>query len=157
MAGFDDYAYALGFDDTLNGFGDLGGEALLDLQAAGENFDEARNLAEANYFPVGNVGYVDLAEERQHVMLAEAEHLDVFDDDHLVVGDGEERAFEQSVGIFLVAAGEELERFADALGGLLQAFALGVLAEADEHFVDKIFEAGAGESGWFDCGLGVHG
>ena len=29
-------------------------------------------------------------EEREHVMLAQAEHLDVFYDDHLVVGDSEQ-------------------------------------------------------------------
>ena len=64
MAGFDDYADALRLDDFLDGFGDLGGEALLNLQAAGEQFDQARNFAEADDFAVGNVGDVHFAEER---------------------------------------------------------------------------------------------
>ena len=147
MAGFDDYADALRFDYFLDGFGDLGGEALLNLQAAGEEFDQARNFAEADDFAVGDVGDVHFAEERQHVVLAEAEHFDVFDDDHFVVGDGEERAFEQSFGVFGVAAGEKLHGLANALGSLLKAFAVRVFAEADEHFLDEVFEAGAGEGG----------
>ncbi len=122
MAGFDDHAYALRLDYFLNGFGDLRGEAFLNLQAAGEEFDQARDLAQADHLAVGDVGYVHFAEERQQVVLAEAEHFYVFDDDHLVVGDGEERAFEQGFGIFGVAAGEELQRLANALrefaGGL---------------------------------------
>ena len=71
------------------------------------------------------------AEEWQQVMLAEAEHFYVFDDDHFVVDDGEERAFEQGFGIFGVASGEELQRLAYALGSLLKAFALRVFAQAD--------------------------
>ncbi len=131
MAGFDDYAYALRLDYFLDGLGDLGGETLLNLEAAGEYFDQARDFAEADDFAVGDVGYVDFAEEREQVVFAEAEHLDVFDDYHFVVGFGEERGFEQGFGVFAVAAGEELHGFVDALGGLLQAFALRVFAEAD--------------------------
>jgi len=36
-------------------------------------------------FPFGDIGHMHLAKERQHVMLAEREYLDVLDDDHLVV------------------------------------------------------------------------
>src|SRR5579863_10507606 len=150
MASFDDDADALGLDYFLDGFGDLGSEALLNLQAAGEEFDQARNFAEADYFAVRYVGYVHFAEEWQHVVLAEAEHFDVFDDDHFVVGFGEERAFEQGFGIFGVTAGEKLHGLADALGSLLKAFAVGVFAEADEDFLNEIFEGGASEGGgWF--------
>lgn len=155
VAGFDDYAHALRFDYFLNSFGDLGGEAFLDLQTAGEEFDEARNFAEADYLSVGDVGDVDFAEERQHVVFAEAEHFDVFDDDHFVVGDGEECAFEQSFGVFGVAAGEKLHGFVNALGSSSKAFAGRVFAEADEHFLHEVFEGGAGEGGgfgWFSRG-----
>jgi hypothetical protein len=105
VAGFDDYGYTLWFDHSLNRFRNLCSEALLDLEAAGEEFDQARDFAEADHFAVGDVGHVHFSEEGQQVMLAEAEHFDVFDDDHFVVGDGEERAFEQGFGIFGVAAG----------------------------------------------------
>ena len=87
---------------------------------------------------------MDLAEERQHVVLAEAEDLDVFDDNHLVVVHGEERAFEQGFGVFLISLGEELHRFVHAFGGGGEAFALRVFAKADDHFADEIFEGGAG-------------
>jgi len=154
VASFDDDADALRFDYFLDGLGDLGGEAFLNLQAAGEQFNEARNFAEADYLPIRDVGDVHFAEEWEHVMLAEAEHFDIFDDDHFVVGYGEERALKQRFGVFVVAAGEELHGFANPLGRLQQAFAVRVFAEADEHFLDEIFEAGAGEgsygvAGWF--------
>jgi hypothetical protein len=32
----------------------------------------------------------------------------------------------------------------NALRSLLEAFAVGIFAEADEHFLDEVFEAGAG-------------
>ena len=94
MARLDDYSYALGFDDFLDGLGDLCGEALLNLQTAREHFDQARDFAQADDPAVRDVGDVHLAEKRQHVMLAEAEHLDVLNDDHLVVADGEQSALE---------------------------------------------------------------
>src|ERR1022692_1790212 len=105
VASLDYHGYALRLDYFLDGFGNLRGEALLNLEAAGKEFDEARDFAESDHFAVGNVGYVHFAEERQQVMLAEAEHFYVFDDYHFVVRDGEERAFEQGLGIFGVAAG----------------------------------------------------
>ena len=39
-------------------------------------------------------------------MLAQAEHLDVFDDDHLVVIDGEQRVVEDFFGVFVVTLGQ---------------------------------------------------
>jgi len=147
MAGFDDYADALRFDDFLDGLGNLGSEALLNLEAAREKLDQTRHFAQADDFAVGDIGDVHFAEEGQHVVFTQAEHFDVFDDDHFVVADGEERAFEQGFGIFGVAAGEELHGFANALGSLLKAFAVGIFAEADEHFPDEVLEAGPGEGG----------
>src|SRR5258708_6443565 len=126
MARFDDYADALRFDYLLDSFRDLGGEALLDLQTPREKLDQARNLTEADHLAVWNVCHVHLAEEWQHVVLAQAEHFDVFDDDHLVVGDAEERAFKQGLGIFGVATSKELQGFANALWGEDEAFALWV-------------------------------
>jgi len=37
-----------------------------------------------------------------------------------------------------------LQGLANSLGSLLEAFALRVFAEADEDFLDEVFEAGAG-------------
>ena len=68
-----------------------GGEALLHLQAAGEDIDHAGNLGEADDLAIGDIGDVGLAEEGQQMVLAHGEELDVLDDDHLVVVDVEER------------------------------------------------------------------
>ena len=63
MTGLDYHAYALRFDGVLDRFGDLRRETLLDLQAAGEDLDQARDLAQADYLSVWDVGDVHLAEE----------------------------------------------------------------------------------------------
>ncbi len=76
MARFNDHADALWLDGFLNGLGNLRGQPFLDLQAAGEDFDQARNLAQADDFAVRNICDMDFAKERQDVVLAEAEHLD---------------------------------------------------------------------------------
>ena len=86
------------------------------MKAPRKNFDEARNLAEADHLPVGNVRHVHLAEERQHVMLAQAEYLDIFDDHHFVIAYGEEGVLEHGVGILLVALGKKLEGVVDSFG-----------------------------------------
>ena len=80
-----------GLDHLLDRLGDLDGEPLLHLQPAREHVHEARDLREADDLAVGEVGHVGLAEERQQVVLAHREDVDVLDDHHLVVGDGEER------------------------------------------------------------------
>src|SRR5580704_11314583 len=136
VARFDYHGYTLRLDYFLDGLGDLRGEALLNLQAAGEEFDEARDFAESDDLAVRNVRYVHFAEEWQQVVLAQAEHFYVFDDDHLVVIDGEERAFEQGLGVFGVAAGQELQGLVNSLRSLLKTFAVRVFAQADDHFLD---------------------
>src|SRR5205823_10722071 len=46
----------------------LPGQLLLDLQAAREDLDQARDLAQAHDLPFGQIAHVDLAEEGQHVV-----------------------------------------------------------------------------------------
>src|SRR5438445_5407241 len=122
VARLNDHADTLGLDDFLDSLCDLGGEALLDLQAAREEFDQPWNFAEADDFAVRNVGHVHLSEERQHVVLAEAEHLDVFDDHHFVIGNREESAFQEGFGVLVIAPGEKVESFVNPLGGAKEAF-----------------------------------
>src|SRR4029077_7186169 len=95
---------------TLNRFSDLSCEPLLHLQSTGKYVHKARNLTEANYFTLGNVGNVDLANTRQKVVLAEAEHFDVLDDHHLVVSHVEHRAQQSFLGVLMVAFGQKLHR-----------------------------------------------
>jgi hypothetical protein len=39
------------------------------------------------------------------------------------------------------------------LGSELETFAVRIFAQADDHFLDEVFEAGAGESRQFCCGF----
>ena len=89
VPGFDDHSDTLGFDDILNGLGDLGGKPFLNLQPARKELDKAGNFAEAHHFTLGHISDVHLAEERKQVVFAEAEHFNVFDDDHFIVADRE--------------------------------------------------------------------
>ena len=86
-----------GLSKILHGFGDLLRQPLLNLQAAREHVHDARNFAEADHLLVRQIGHVNLAEERQHVMLAHAEELDVLHDHDLVVFHVEERAVDDFV------------------------------------------------------------
>ncbi len=117
----DHHAHALRLDDLLDGFGDLRGQPLLHLQAAREDLDQARQLAQPDHFALRNVGDVHLAEEGQQVMFAEAEHLDVLHDHHLVVVDVEQRAFQQLFRIFAIALGQILQGLGIALGRVQQS------------------------------------
>jgi len=68
VAGFNDDAYAAGFDGFLDGVGDLAGYALLDLEATSEDFDEARDFAEAYDFAIRDVSDVDMwCSQREYI------------------------------------------------------------------------------------------
>src|SRR4029077_10311038 len=81
------------------------------------------------------------AEKGQQVMLAQAEKLDVFHHYHFVVADAERRAVQDTVGILVIAAGQEFQRLLVALRSLAQAFALRVFAHELDHLADKISNA----------------
>ena len=85
-----------------------------------------------------------LPEKRQHVMLAQAEHLDVFDDDHLIVGDREERAFHEGFRIFLVALGQKLHRLVHTLRRGREAFARRIFPQSHKNLAHEFFVTGAG-------------
>ncbi len=138
VLGLEDDGDALGVDGVGDGVGDLAGEALLHLQAAGEDVDEAGNFAEADDLAVGDVGDVGLAEEGQQMVLAQGEELDVLDDDHLVVVDVEEGVVEDFFDGLVVAAREEGHGFFHALGGVEEAVAGGVFADAAEELAVEV-------------------
>ncbi len=107
MVCFEHDTNTLRMDRIFDSFGDLLREALLHLQTARENVDDARNLAEADHLVVRHVCDVRLAEERNEVMLALRVELDVFDDHHLVVIDVEERTVQNVFDLLIVALSEE--------------------------------------------------
>src|ERR1700724_1914902 len=108
MPGLDDNPDALRFDGVLDRLRNLRGQPLLDLQAAREGFYEARYFAQADDFSVWYVGHMHLAEKWQKMVLAQAEHFDVFHDYHLVVVDREQRFAQERFGIVLVTFDEKL-------------------------------------------------
>ena len=85
MLGLDDDHHAERVEGLLDALLDLEREALLNLEAVGEDVDHAGDLAQARDVAAGDVGHVHLTEEGQDVVLAEGEEVDVLDDDHLLV------------------------------------------------------------------------
>src|ERR1700674_416197 len=148
MAGLDDYADALRFDGVLDRLRNLRGQPLLDLQAARERFDEARYFAQADNFSVWDISHVHLAKKRQKMVLAQAEHFDVFHDHHLVVVDREQRLTQERFGIVLLALDAQLHGLMHARGCTRKAFAIRIFAEADNHFAHQVLIGGAGEGVW---------
>ena len=118
--------------------GDLVGQALLNLQAAREDVDQPRDLAQAEHPALRDVGDVALAEERQQVMLAETVEVDVPDDHHLVIIDAEQRVVQRGVDIGRVAARQELERLLHPLRCIEQSFARRILAQLREQLPDDL-------------------
>ena len=72
-------------EGLLDAVADLLRQALLDLQAAGVGLHHAGDLGEPGDAAVRDVGDMGLADEREHVVLAQREQLDVLDQDHLAV------------------------------------------------------------------------
>ena len=87
----DDDADALRLEPVLEELRDLLGEPLLDLEPARVHLDDARDLREPDHPAARDVGDRRRPEERQQVVLAERVERDVLDDDHLAVGDVEDR------------------------------------------------------------------
>ena len=117
VAGLADNADAFGVQNSLNRLGDLLRQPLLHLQPAGKHVDDPGNLTQADYLVLGQVGHVHLAVEGQQMVFAHAEELDVLDDHHLVVLNGEQRPVDDFVQIHGVAAGQKAERFLGAHRG----------------------------------------
>ena len=75
----------------LDALANLLRKALLHLQTVRENVNNTGYLAESGDVSVGDVSHVCLAIERQHVMLAKREEVDVLHHHHLIVVFLEER------------------------------------------------------------------
>ena len=84
MARFDHHAHALRVDRIHDCLRDLLGQPLLQLQPARVHVDQTRELADAEDRAARDVADVAAAEERQHVVLAQAVELDVLHDHHAV-------------------------------------------------------------------------
>ncbi len=78
-------AHTLRFENLLDGFGDLGGEFLLDLQPTGEPVHHPRQLSDAHHPVSRQVSDMRATDHREHVMLAKADYADVLQHHQLVV------------------------------------------------------------------------
>src|SRR5687767_4156247 len=130
--------HAQWIDFLENLLGNLIRHPLLDLQTSRKHVDQPWNLAQTDHMTPGNVGDVALPEKRQNVMLAKTVEINVLDDDHLVVIDGEQCAVEDGVDIGVVTAGQEPERAFDALRGADESFAGWIFAQLGEQAPDQI-------------------
>ena len=107
---------------------DLQRHTFLNLQAMGKDVHHTGNLRESRDVAVGNVCHMSLSVERQHVVFAEREKVDVLDNDHLRVVFAEECLSQHFVGILLVALRQKLHGLSHTHRSLLQALAVGVFA-----------------------------
>ncbi len=140
VAGFDDHGHAHGLERFLDAVADLHRQPLLHLQAPGETLDYAGDLRESGDAPVGDVGHVGLAVERQHVVLAERVELDVLDQHHLLVLLAEHGRADDFERVFVVALGEERHRLGHPFGRLQKPLARRVLAQQTQDLAIMVFE-----------------
>jgi hypothetical protein len=77
-----------------------------------------------------------LAKERDQMMLAKTEGLDVFDNYHLVIGNVEQGAIEYFIGTFLIPAGQISKGAIDSLRGFNQTITLGIFAKLNKNAAD---------------------
>ena len=123
-------SHAFRFQDLAEAVRNLCGQAFLHLQAPAKGVNDSRNLAETDDFAVGDVGHVAFSEKRKHVMFTQAEHIDVFDDDHFVgVRILKQSVIDQLVNIDPIPSSQKLHGIGDPLRCVLQALAGWVFAQ----------------------------
>ncbi len=138
MLGLDHHRNALGIGDLLNSLGDLASQVFLNLQTTGEHVDDARDLGQTDYLAGRDVGNMGLADERQHMVLAQRVQLDVLDDHHLVVVGVEQCAVDDLVQRLVIAVAEKLHGLGGALRCALEAITLRLLSQVGED-VEVVF------------------
>ena len=72
------------------------------------------------------------------MVLAQAVEVDVLDDDHLAVIDGEQRAVEDVVDVRVVAAGQEFEGLFDPFRRVHEPFAGRIFPEFGQQLSNQI-------------------
>src|SRR6185436_7299248 len=140
VGSFDHDAHTSRLQHVLNAVRDLRGQRFLHLQPAGERFDDACQLADADDFSVGKVADVHSADDRRHVMLAVRLEADVAQHDHLVVAlDLAERAPQELERVFVVPAEPIFVGADDSARCSDEAFAIGVVADPLQQRADGRF------------------
>src|SRR4051812_29066503 len=128
MAGFDNHDRAGGAQPTVDGVGDLRGEALLELWPPGVAVDHPRELRKSSHPSTWDVPYMRLAGEREEMMFTHTRNRQITDEDK-VSRLFDKASLEVTGGIF-EEAGEELRvSLGDTLGSLGEALPIRFLAD----------------------------
>ncbi len=90
---------------------------------------------------------MDLAEERQHVVFAHAEHLNVLDDNHFVIVHIKQGAADHLVRVFAHAFGQVLQGFLHTLRRSEQAVSLRIFPQPQQQLTQQLLRAGLGQWG----------
>lgn len=133
VAGLDNHADPLGFQDCIQRIADLLPQPFLNLQTPCKNIDDPGYFAQSDDEFVRDVSDVHFSEERQEVMFAERVTFDVFDDDHAVGVRRKERSVDDFFQALFVAGCEEREGIRAALRRAPEPLSLRVLADRPEE------------------------
>lgn len=139
VLGFDDDADTLGLQDGFQCIADFLPHPFLDLEPSSEHIDDPRDFAEADDVLMRDVPHMDLAEEGEQVMLAEAEEFDIFDDHHTLRVDGVQSLVYDGLQILLVARSEVLIGRGGALGSSSESGTVGIFSQGLEEFLEEFF------------------
>ena len=133
MARFHDDRHPQGVEAGLQGLGDLGGQALLQLQTPREDVHDAWDFAESDYLAVGYVGDMALAEKRQQVVLAQRKELNVLHQHHLIVVLFIDSVINNGFNAFFIALCQKPQGFRYAAGRPPETVPVRVLADFGEQ------------------------
>src|SRR4051812_12349000 len=140
MTRLDHHAHASRVKQRLYGLCNLARETLLNLQAAGKHVHQSGELAQSNHFSVRQISDVRLAEEWQHVMLAQTVKLDIANEHHLIVTIFEERVSHHIDGIYIVSIREELQALLHTSRRVKKSIPLGILSQGLKHHAGQLLE-----------------
>src|SRR2546425_688953 len=121
-----DYGHAARMNFFINRICNLSSQPLLHLKASGIHVHQPRYLAQADDTAIWNVPYMAFSEERKQMMLAQAEELDVSNDNHFVISDIEQSLVQQIIRVHPVTAGEKPECTIDSLRSVPKPVTRGV-------------------------------
>src|ERR671911_756474 len=139
MLGLHDEDGAAGAQPLVDGVGDLGGKAFLELGAAGVPLHKAGQLGQAYDLSVRYVAHVGLADEGHEVMLTEGMQRYVSYEHHLAMFFLEPHV-KMPGGVIGKTGEEEGVGFGDAARRAFQAFPFRVFAYGYQYLPDGVFD-----------------
>ena len=136
MHSFDYHGYSKRLQGVLDAVPDLLCQPFLDLKATGKSLHDPGNFAEAGNLPFGDVGDVGLADEGEHMVLAEREEFYVLHNDHMVVRLVEKRAPDYGLAVLEIALGKELHSLGHPFRSLVKSLTLSVFPQQGQDLLD---------------------